>query len=1372
MVAQPWREVARFLGVVVTALVVVALGVGGLVAANVNAAPGASVASATATPDALTITSVTPGTTTLSIAYSGPTNLEPVDSIRVLLNGAQSLVLGNPNPIELTGLTPDTAYSVEIQPGNIIGWGATSAPWNGRTLASSTPAPAPTPTVNAPSAPGISVGAVTATSVEWTVGVPSSSGGELPTVYSSGIEGRGEASFNPEQRSRSASGLKPNTEYTILASARNSAGTSPVARATFRTPAAIPDAPVLTLTPSVRKVALRWTVPAANGATIRSYRVTDDTGKVVCSGLSTSCEVNVDRSGKQVTFSVTSITEDGVGRTGTASTTLPVSTPGPVRNARSEYVSPCKGCPGYNLVVAWDPPSDDGGSPITSVTWDSGLKIKSGSSMVDFQCTQRKSGSNSCTWFGLSFARDISLAIFARNASGEGVPVSIMAGKAAAQSTVLPQAPFDLVASPVAQGASVVTWGYPSEVADLRPDSYTLEVFECGRSCSLQARSVQRFTCDPWGLPGTCTIRGLNPAAKHRVTVTSANANGASSTSVLLKAEASAVPPSPPSVPTSVTATDAVYAVNVAWQPPASEGSAPIEGYRVLYRWGSVACTVPATARSCKIDFSNPGPQSLSVEAFSEDGTGPSASVTGHPRMPGAPGVPQRVGALPGNGRVLVYWDPDFTTNQETFVVLDSSGSRTLCTVPGSANQCTVTSPNGQPTTFLVEARGGGKASAQVRTPKVTPSQLPAVTNVKAETGQYGRYVSISFAPVTGWGYEAITYLATVNPGAKTCVPTSNWSGNGMSCLVSGLDYGSYTATVTATGSGATSTSQPIAFTVVPPPPKPDPPVNPVVTVAQGKFIVSWQPPANAAQAKVTKYKVMPLTGPTCEVPASVLQCEFTGVPDGSAWMFSLSSLSDLYESSGVSTGYVIAGPPRDPTYVRAEAMGGRDVLVRWDVDTQAVIESATVRAVPGPGFCQVTAPATSCRVTGLGLGRTQTFTVTLRNGAGWSNPVSGGEILLELPSAPVNPSLTISGTTARIAWEPPATTGSPASDRYVVRQVGGAAVCTTAATSCEVAGLKRGQSIRFEVTAVNAVGESPVASTESVIVGAPQSPTSLKLTQLGADVVVTWEAPVGWVPSSKNRFEVSSNAGSCTTAETRCLLSKPSVGTDVQVSVRAVNDAGPSAPVRGSIKVVGKPSRPTGVVVEPFDGKLLVEWDPVNPNAASPPERYKVSILEFPFKVREICDVPASVNQCEIIGLENGTNYGVAIAGVNAAGMGPGSDPVFSIPQQVVETATTVPGPVTNVRTEFDEKTRKLVVTWKAPTDKGGARRLEYLVLVVDRGLGGYVCLTRALSCTVTIENSWRNNTYSVFVQAKNSVGFQEGQKPPDDTIYVPKNQ
>lgn len=1318
----------------------------------VNPSPGSA-----GIPEAFTITSVTPGETTLSIAFTIPGSSATPQYIRIVLNGVDQIASGVSSPIQATGLSPGTDYSVAICGGAPGGDGDASNVVNTRTLGD--PPRPPTPVVSPPGAAGITVTRVTSTSIDYTVGVPSSTGGEIPTVYSTGLEGQ-EQEINPEQRTRSITGLRPNTGYVITASARNSAGSGPVTRQTVRTERGVPAAPVVTVRTGNRKAQVSWTVPDSNGATIRAYRVTDASGRIICSVTGTSCEVPIEKSGVNVTYRVTSVTEDGVGLTGSGSAFVPVTTPGPVRNAKAEYEKYCKSCDAYNIVVSWTMPLDDGGSPITSVTWDSGRETTVAKTRVPLKCTTRSPTATSCTWtlFGLSTPA-MGIEITARNALGDGVPVIVTAGRpASAEKPTPPAAPVGLQATAASGGSTVLSWAYPSEVADVRPDTYRVEVSQCGRACATEARLVQTVTCDPWGLPGSCRISGLDPRAKHLVRVISVNANGESPSSVALAAEAPAVPPTPPGAPQGVTATDQVYAITVSWQPPTSEGSAPISGYRVLHGWGAVACTVPATARSCKVEYSNPGPRRISVEAFSEDGTGPAVSVTGHPRLPGTPGAPRRVGAIPGDGRVLVYWEPDFTTNQERFEVYDASGRSRLCSVSGVENSCRVTATNGAATTFLVQAVGSGTASTQVRTPTVTPSRIPVVTRVTANAREYSSTVQVTFPAITGWGFEPITYR--VNAGGSSCIPAPSFSSlSELTCFISGLPYGTQSATVTATGSGSSSTSAPVSFTLTAPPPKPDPPLDPRASVTTNSIVVTWRPPANAAVSKVTSYKVMSANGQTCEVSAPQLSCTFAVTTPGEAWNFYLSSLNALQESTSSTTGYVIAGPPRDPTGVRAQAAGSGDVIVSWDSDGQSDVESAVVRAIPGPGYCQAAGRATSCRMTGVGLGVRQTFSVTLRNGAGFSNPVQGGDVLLVVPSPARDPLLRVEGRTAVITWEASLERGSPDALSYeVTNAVTGARACMTDTTSCTVSGIPDGTRVRYFITAVNPVGRAQAVSTELVQVGAPTAPREVTLTQVGQDVVVRWQAPESWGARSSGRYLVGSTSGTCDTTATTCTIAKPPAGRDLDVVVRAITDVAESPTSRATLRVVRKPSKPTSVAVSPGDRSLVVEWAPPVDADANPVTRYTVSLLEWPFRVREVCNVPADARECEVRGLENEQNYGIVVVASNVAGEGAPSDAVFGQPTDVQETAVRPPGPVRDARVVYDKERGEVTVTWKPPLDTGGVRRPNYTVLMIDQGIRGYGCLTRALSCTVKVEPRFYTATYRVFVQAHNSAGF-----PPD---------
>ena len=67
-------------------------------------------------------------------------------------------------------------------------------------------------------------------------------------------------------------GLTNGTQYTFEVRAMSSTGEGPAA-SVMATPAAVPDAPVLTATPGYRQVMLSWDAPADNGADISAYRI-------------------------------------------------------------------------------------------------------------------------------------------------------------------------------------------------------------------------------------------------------------------------------------------------------------------------------------------------------------------------------------------------------------------------------------------------------------------------------------------------------------------------------------------------------------------------------------------------------------------------------------------------------------------------------------------------------------------------------------------------------------------------------------------------------------------------------------------------------------------------------------------------------------------------------------------------------------------------------------------------------------------------------------------------------------------------------------------------------------------------------------------
>ena len=100
--------------------------------------------------------------------------------------------------------------------------------------------------------------------------------------------------------------------------------------------------------------------------------------------------------------------------------------------------------------------------------------------------------------------------------------------------------------------------------------------------------------------------------------------------------------------------------------------------------------------------------------------------------------------------------------------------------------------------------------------------------------------------------------------------------------------------------------------------------------------------------------------------------------------------------------------PPGPPTNVTAVAGDGQ-ASVSWtpptDVGASAIIEY-DVTSAPGYRSCRVTAPTTSCTVTGLINGVSYTFTVEARNGDGWGQDSSPSNAV-----TPKAPSIVITGS-------------------------------------------------------------------------------------------------------------------------------------------------------------------------------------------------------------------------------------------------------------------------------------------------------------------------------------------------------------------------
>ena len=191
--------------------------------------------------------------------------------------------------------------------------------------------------------------------------------------------------------------------------ATNAAGTSAASQASDSVvPETVPDVPTnVTVTDGNSQVTVSWTPPASDGGDARppTYTVTSEPGGSTCTTTSTSCIVAGLANGTPYTFIVTATNGVGSGDTSTPSQSVTPMSPA----AAPTNVSASGG--NRMTTVSWSPPSDDGGTAVTSYT----VTAQPGGATCTTTAT-------SCVIMGLDNGLVYSFAVAAVNAAGTSAP--------------------------------------------------------------------------------------------------------------------------------------------------------------------------------------------------------------------------------------------------------------------------------------------------------------------------------------------------------------------------------------------------------------------------------------------------------------------------------------------------------------------------------------------------------------------------------------------------------------------------------------------------------------------------------------------------------------------------------------------------------------------------------------------------------------------------------------------------------------------------------------------------------------------------------------------------------------------------------------
>ena len=200
----------------------------------------------------------------------------------------------------ITGLTNGIQYRFNVVASNSIGSSSASTP---QIIA--TPGKVP----GAPKGVSASAGNNKAT-VSWSTTNLVGSGKITYYVVSSS---NGDSTCTTSATSCVVSKLTDGTSYYFTVTAYNNIGpSSPSSASNSVTPIGPPDAPkeVVSIS-SGRSATISWQVPANNGATITSYKVTSNKGGFSCSTAGTSCVIQRLAYGESYTFVVKAINRIG-----------------------------------------------------------------------------------------------------------------------------------------------------------------------------------------------------------------------------------------------------------------------------------------------------------------------------------------------------------------------------------------------------------------------------------------------------------------------------------------------------------------------------------------------------------------------------------------------------------------------------------------------------------------------------------------------------------------------------------------------------------------------------------------------------------------------------------------------------------------------------------------------------------------------------------------------------------------------------------------------------------------------------------------------------------------------------------------------------
>ena len=516
-------------------------------------------------------------------------------------------------------------------------------------------------------------------------------------------------------------------------------------------------------------------------------------------------------------------------------------------------------------------------------------------------------------------------------------------------------------------------------------------------------------------------------------------------------------------------------------------------------------------------------------------------------------------------------------------------------------------------------------------------------------------------------------------------------------------------------------------------------------TASNGTITLSWSAPADGGSS-ITSYTVEYSDGSSTS----------TATASGTTWTHSDPTLGTEYEYKVRANNALGYGPWSDAAkataYVAPAKVTGLDAIVSGDTvvlswsapaDGGSLVTSYTVEYSDGSSTSTATASGTTWTHSDPTLGTEYEYKVRAVNSAGdgpWSDAAKA--TAYDVPAQVTGLGATASNGAITLSWSAPADGGSSITS-YTVEYSDGSSTSTATASGTTWTHSDPTLSTEYEykVRAVNSIGDGPWSdATKATAYDVPAQVTGLGATASNGAITLSWSAPADGgssITSYTVEYSDGSSTSTATASGTTWTHSDPTLGTEYEYKVRAVNSAG-DGPWSDAAKATAytAPAQVTGLGATASNGAITLSW--------SAPADGGSSITSYTVEYSDgssTSTATASGTTWTHSDPTLGTEYEYKVRAVNSAGDGPWSDAAKA-------TAYTAPAQVTGLGATASNGA--ITLSWSAPAD-GGSSITSYTVEYSD---GSSTSTATASGTTWTHSDPTLGTEYEYKVRAVNSAG------------------